>query len=1120
MHYLLNITRCFACIAIAQMAGYSASAAAIDASAGKGYGRINFTFSEPNKLRSSANGTQAVLAFDKPLTESPERIKASLPDYVSGVALSADKKTITLTLTKPMRVRQFVSSKGVGVDIVEAAPQQVAEASPKAPPPETKPAEVKPVAEATPPKETAKPPARAPIEKKPVEKKPAKPAAAPTSDADMLSTKKSAPATPAPVKEAPKEDAMLTTKAAPTPPPEPAAPIATTAAVAPPEPAPELTTKKAPTPEASPVLTTASPEASPPRTAEPAASVAPKATQPPAAEHGNVTVSAQPSDNATVIHFPWGQRTAAAVFGRSKDIWIIFSRAQNMNVGLLRTSLPKQVISATQYAYEGHTVIRLITDGNIRAHATQDAKGYGWNVVLSENGQRPALDVTMSSDSLEGTVRLILGIFDVSPALRFYDPSGGEELIIIPSFENGRAVANARTFPEFTILDSAQGVAIIAARQDLTLSQTRSGLIISGAQGLNISESLPMVAGTAPITGASNLSSVMMPYDQWYVAPDKFMDTLFIRLAGIAKATKATKADSMMEMVKLYLSEGMAIEAIGMLNLIREEFPNYYVTNKLALLSAASNVMIDHMDVAATELMAPELNELEETELWRQVVALYAPPPNATQQLQTAVEQAATAAPTTPAPAATEAAAATAIPTVAPATETVSKNVFQYLKFNKSFIRFYPPRFRQRLAVIAADAYIRDGQEEKAVAVYDVLIRDGILAPVALDAEYALGAAAEKKGEFAQALEIFDRLAKKPDNRYIAARARYSAAMLRYKTTKITGEEAAEILEGTRMTWRGDALERTILENLITLYKDSKRYDDVLRSQRAMLDAFPNHPDTIPIAGEMASLFQDIFLDGLANDMEPLKALSLFYEFRDLTPLGDQGDTMIQRLADRLAAIDLLNRATQLLENQIKFRTTGEVRSKIGARLALLHLLNKRPQEALNVLEVTNFGSNQPELQLMRNQLTAEALTKVGKYEEALAILYSDTTIAGAKLRINVLWAMKDWTNIVNRAEDFLSNRPNMTDPLSPEETEILLKLALAYSFEGDYNQLRYLRDYYSALIPDTAYKQIFDFITNDTNPLDPEDFAMLAQQINRTESFLDTFREKIAAGKLSEAIK
>lgn len=1163
MNHLLNITRCCLCIAIAQLAMASAFAADISAQPRKGYGRINFGFEEPAKLQTSVSGTSAVLTFDKPVAQSAASIKTSLPDYVAAATLSPDKRTVTLTLNQPMRIRQFVSGNSVGVDLIETAPTD----EPKLAATPTKPedlsgaASIKPTA-VPPQKEKLKPvalpalvPAAAPAPAKPAtsivaKPKPVKPvvkevATAPKNPSEALAKNTPAIAKPSPIEKAATtvaetttpdtSDPMLSTKApepiAPTTPPtveRQASPARTEIAPAP-QPTDAMLTTKAPEPSEIPtshdekaietstaptVVEEPAPPVAKPATVEPVAPVM-ETPKPAPKPSGPFVVSTRTTNGETTINFPWPERTAAAVFKRSRDIWIVFSQARDVNVGLLRTVLPKSVISATQYAYKGNTVLRLMTDGTVHAKASQAANGYGWDVSLVANAERPNLDVTITADSLEDTTRMILGIFDVAPSLRFFDPNSGEQFTVVPSFEAGRAVASERNFPELTVLASSQGVAMVAKRQDVALNQTRSGLIISSKDGLSMSDNLPLISGTAPVIGASANSGVMLPYDQWFVPKEKFQETMFGRLATVAASTKATKAASMMELVKLYLSEGLAPEALGMLTIIRDQFPEYYATNKLALLSAAANVMIGHMDTAANDLLAPELVELEETQLWRQVVALYVAPPINAPQLGDGAQQPANDSaandPGTPPP-----------PPAPPATPTdaASKPSFQYLKFNKQFIRFYPPRIRQRLAVIAADAYIADGQEEKAMAVFDLLMRDGIIEPVKLDAEFALAAAAIKKNEIGQALEVLDALAKKTDNPYIAARARYQAAALRYSKNQIPAEEAAEIIESTRMVWRGDALEHAMLESLIGIYKDSKRYDDILRTQKALLDAFPNHPDTLSISGDMTTLFESIFLDGLGDEMPPLKALSLFYEFRDITPLGEKGDQIIQRLADRLAAIDLLERATQLLENQIKFRSSGESRSKIGARLALLHLLNKHPQEALNVLEVTNFGENAPELQTLRRQLTAEALTTLGKSEEALGVLFNDTTQIGAILRINALWAMKDWTNIVNRAEDFLSARQNLTEPLNPTETEVLLKLAIAYCFEGDYTQLRYLRDYYSGLIPDTAYKQVFDFITNDTNPLDPEDFAMLAQQISNTESFLDTFRKKIAAGKLSETIK
>ena len=39
---------------------------------------------------------------------------------------------------------------------------------------------------------------------------------------------------------------------------------------------------------------------------------------------------------------------------------------------------------------------------------------------------------------------------------------------------------------------------------------------------------------------------------------------------------------------------------------------------------------------------------------------------------------------------------------------------------------------------------------------------------------------------------------------------------------------------------------------------------------------------------------------------------AMFYEFRELTPIGRRGDELIRRLADRLASIDLLDQAAEL----------------------------------------------------------------------------------------------------------------------------------------------------------------------------------------------------------------
>lgn len=1050
-------------------------------------GRIYFKFDRPAKLVTRVSPGKLVLKFNGPVRTTPAVIEQRLEGYVSTASISPDQQTITLSLLHPYPVRQLSKGNNISVELL-GAPQTLT------------------LAEAR---------AAASIE--------------PTAGGDTpRAATESAIKTIAPAETRAATEEMLTTKPlkpdeATTPPPENAAAVET-----PPAPAePMLTTKPAPTAEVSTtpaperpapkVIAVSPPVTAPPTGAPPAEVATPTTTAPaPKTEQKPFLVTTRTRGAETTLTFPWEERTAAAIYKRGRDIWVVFSASRDLNVSLFRGSLPKQVINTVQYSYKNATVLRLITDGNLQPRINQVKGTYGWNLILAKTGDTASQNIQVSADGLEGTMRLILAAYDVTTPIKFYDPSVGDLVIVIPAYEVGRAIDNTRNFPEFSVLSTVQGIAISSKRNDLQITTGRSGVIVNAPGGLSISDNLPKAA--AVTTG--KISGVMMPYNQWYIPKEKFLDILYARIHNLSTATKATKADALFDLVRLYLTHGQCADTLGILKIIREEYPNYYINNKLAMLNGACNALTQHYAEAAGDLTAPELNEMQEADLWREVVSLNLPQPDNEQNIQQLL---------TPGTDSTNNLVAQAGPTQPPQmgpflptsmTMPKPKPVFHFLKYNKLFIRHYPPTIRQKLATIAADAYLESAQEEKALAAFDTLIRDGIAEPVALDAEYVLGRTAQKKGQFDQAYEIYDRLGAQNKNRYIAARARYSAALLRLELAKIKPEEAAEIIENVRFSWHGDALERDMLNSLLSIYEGLKRYDDVLRTQKAMLEAFPNAPDALKRSAEMGELFQRVFLSDLADDMPPLKALSLFYEFRELTPLGETGDQMIQRLADRLAALDLLDRATQLLEHQIRYRTTGVVRSQVGARLALLHLLNHHPQEALKVLEVTNYGGNTPELQIQRAELTAEALMKLGKHQEALGMLHNDTTKMGQTLRLDILWAMQDWPNVVNQAEDILNARPNLTDPLTTDETSALLKLALGYTFEGDYTQLRYLRDYYGNLIPDSGYKQIFDFLTNDTTPLDPEDFAMVNSQIGRTEGFLDLFKKKIVASKLSDVIK
>ena len=109
----------------------------------------------------------------------------------------------------------------------------------------------------------------------------------------------------------------------------------------------------------------------------------------------------------------------------------------------------------------------------------------------------------------------------------------------------------------------------------------------------------------------------------------------------------------------------------------------------------------------------------------------------------------------------------------------------------------------------------------------------------------------------------------------------------------------------------------------------------------------PNSDLTRKIQDEAAVTFDSLFLGGKGDALPPIEALGLFYDYRELTPIGRRGDEMIRKLADRLVSVDLLDQAAELLQHQVDHRLQGAARAQVATRLAVIYLMNRKPDRAL-----------------------------------------------------------------------------------------------------------------------------------------------------------------------------
>ena len=117
--------------------------------------------------------------------------------------------------------------------------------------------------------------------------------------------------------------------------------------------------------------------------------------------------------------------------------------------------------------------------------------------------------------------------------------------------------------------------------------------------------------------------------------------------------------------------------------------------------------------------------------------------------------------------------------------------------------------------------------------------------------------------------------------------------------------------------------------------------------------------------------------------MPPIEALSLFYDFIDLTPIGPNGDEMIRRMADRLVAVDLLEPAAALLNYQVTKRLDGVARAQVATRLAMIDLMDHKAagcaRRAAQHADLDTAGRCRHQ----RLLLQARALAALKQYDQA-----------------------------------------------------------------------------------------------------------------------------------------
>jgi hypothetical protein len=359
-----------------------------------------------------------------------------------------------------------------------------------------------------------------------------------------------------------------------------------------------------------------------------------------------------------------------------------------------------------------------------------------------------------------------------------------------------------------------------------------------------------------------------------------------------------------------------------------------------------------------------------------------------------------------------------------------------------------------------------------------------------------------------RALAVYTAISRAPLDA-VAVPAKLGIVRLSLAKGTMKADAAARELEGLRWRWRGDATELAVIRQLGQLYLSQGLYREALTALKGAGPNLNRLEGAAEIQADLGAAFRMLFLEGGADGLQPVQALGLFYDFRELTPIGADGDEMVRRLSRRLVDVDLLDQASELLKYQVENRLEGVAKAQVATDLAAIYLMDRQPEPALQAIWASRTTILPAPLNAERRALEARALMDLGRFDHALEVLGDDASPEAREVRAEVFWKQRNWAPAAAIYEGLLGDRFRNPAALSAGEEARLIRAGVGYSLSDDPAALARLSRNYQPFVAGARAKTALT-IALDNDGGDgalPGDFTSLAASA-------DTFAGWVAAVK------
>jgi tetratricopeptide (TPR) repeat protein len=865
-------------------------------------------------------------------------------------------------------------------------------------------------------------------------------------------------ASPPPVAEAPKP-VVAQPQAAPEPAveaPKPASPATEASApIVPPSPmepgaaeAPKEATREAPKEIAKEI----------PKEAQKPAE-APAQANPP--DPGTTVEVRRDSDGLRAM-FPLAVATPAAAFRRGDTIWLVFDSGKPIDVEPIRARGGAMIGEVSRMALDKGQAIRVRLTRPLVYSLTSEENGKdtNWVLTLADKIQASPQPLMMLRNITDPALANIAIPFANAGALhKVTDPDAGDTLFVVTAPRPIRGFIKRQDMVDLSLLESAHGIAIRPNSDEVAVEVGSDKVILGKKGGLTLSP-VDVSAERAPtaVRPIFNIEEWRKGQSEYFIARQPAL------VAAISAVEPGQRSLPRLDLAQFYMSRGMYHEAKAVTDVMLADPLNKEESSAL-IMHAIASILIGRPAQGLKDLNNPVIGNSHDSQLWK------------------------------------------ALAYARQGKWADAREKFKNVEFA---IASLPLEIQRIVTMDAMRASLEVKDYAGASKRRSELEVVGVPPDVQPSFAVLRGRLAEALGHDKDALDDY-RFAVASNDRQAAAEARQLEVALRQRRDEISRDDALHDLEILAMTWRGDTIEVRTLQMLARIYADMGRYSDALGAARTATKLQPNAEASRQAQDLASELFTQIFLGSKGDDLPPIEALAMFFEFRELTPIGRRGDELIRRLADRLAAVDLLDQAAELLQYQVDHRLEGAARAQVAARLAMVYLANRKPDLAISALRASRISDLSGELRQQRLLLEARAQSDVGRHDLALDIVSNVAGREAIRLRSDIFWAARRWRESAEQIELYYGERWRDFKPLNAVEKSDVIRAAVGYALADDAIGLSRFREKYAPLMSESADRLAFDIASKPAAASSAEfaEIARLAASVDTLDGFLREMRAR-----------